>query len=199
MAKKIFKIYFLIMTLIWIFFEGYLFMRNKAKEAGSQAAIKDTIASIMMYENKTGAFHFKKYKCDLFKEITCDTNIKGSTLNSVSNFSYQDLEEGLLEVDESVYQYNAPDQLYRLDISESKQLTVYLKNKSAADLDLFLINPCNQTEEGNITCAETSTAGGNADEAIGPIHFEKGTYFFLVDGHNVKQQGAYELSVVCNF
>jgi len=90
----------------------------------------------------------------------------------------------------SSYDFSAKDRLYKLNITNRRNLRIRLTDLYK-DLDLFLLSSC-----APFTCIASSIDGGTSSEEI-TLNNALGTYFISVDGYLADQVSSFRLHVDC--
>ncbi|MFN0174113.1 MAG: PPC domain-containing protein, partial [Saprospiraceae bacterium] len=87
-----------------------------------------------------------------------------------------------------LWNYNAPDRLFRFTLAFPATVNIHMENISGGDLDMFLLSNCFPAE-----CVSASTFGGGSNEDIS-YYLNPGTYYIVVDGYNF-EEGTFDLSL----
>ncbi|MCO6480757.1 MAG: hypothetical protein J5I94_29215, partial [Phaeodactylibacter sp.] len=106
--------------------------------------------------------------------ISCGQSTFGSTLGRSS--SYSDYSSCFTNGSDN---YNAGDRLYRFEISQEQAVAIQLKNLSANNIDLFLMENAPGNQPG--ACIEKSVLPGEEREEI-LAKLNAGTYWIQIDG-----------------
>ena len=93
--------------------------------------------------------------------------------------------------------YDAPDNIYAFEVTESRDITVYIRILYNVDLDVFIISGCDTANDFcRIGSTEDNLISGINVESVSRI-LSPGTYYVVVDGPQANQAGAYELKLSC--
>ncbi len=125
----------------------------------------------------------EQLSCNFAQELTCDqliTHSNGSSANTVSAYLLDGNYQGGL---------TGGDRLYYITLEQNSVVSINLDpSSSAGDLDLFLLNSCDEYD-----VIAFSTNSGNSPESITTsVALNAGTYYVMVDGWD-GSGGSYDL------
>ncbi len=118
--------------------------------------------------------------------ISCGQTAIGSTFSASNNYIGSDYGNCL----PGDYAFSARDKLYKLNVTNRRNLRIRLTNLSK-DLDIFLLSNCTP-----MTCIASSIKSGTSSEEI-ILNNALGTYFISVDGYQTDQVSSFNLHVDC--
>jgi len=127
--------------------------------------------------------------CQGLPAISCGSVVNGTNANNTNKFT-----TGSYNCLNTNSNFNAPDVVYSLKIEVPGTYEFTLSGLNA-DLDLFMMKDlC--TEVPN--CILKSSNSGVLSEKIGPLGFEAGQYYFIIDGYNASQISNFTFKVSCD-
>lgn len=120
--------------------------------------------------------------CNAVTDLTCNATLSNQSNSNGTN--------NVIQYSCNETYSSGPERVYRWVSDAHYEVKIYLRNLSA-DLDLFLLDDCNEN-----TCITASTRAETEEEAIIFEAFTNREYFIVVDGFN-GSVGTYDLAMSC--